>query len=156
MNTSFSNASMPGIIKFLMACSFSLDPTIRMSFWSLILGRMVAGIQGYSVCQSSVQRFSSIPTLAKAKLWVFVIFSIDKLLYWQTLYFMYGMNLSMFFCPIINFGFCALRIASFILIKFCIKILSSLEIVFAERIGWILDLFLMWWSISKLFAVLLY
>ncbi|XP_076087503.1 sodium-coupled monocarboxylate transporter 1-like [Mytilus galloprovincialis] len=47
---------------------FNPDPTQRHSFWSLIVGGMVGWTATYGVNQASVQRYCSVPTLAKAKL----------------------------------------------------------------------------------------
>ncbi|KAL5020353.1 hypothetical protein ScPMuIL_003245 [Solemya velum] len=46
---------------------FNADPTQRHAFWSLVVGGMVSWVATYGVNQASVQRYSALPTLAKAK-----------------------------------------------------------------------------------------
>ncbi|XP_041356385.1 sodium-coupled monocarboxylate transporter 1-like [Gigantopelta aegis] len=48
--------------------NFSVDPTQRHSFWSLIIGGAVGWTATYGVNQASVQRYCALPTLKKAKI----------------------------------------------------------------------------------------
>jgi hypothetical protein len=49
--------------------SFDPDPTVRHSFWSLIIGSMINWTGPYGASQQSTQRFGSLPTLRKAKMY---------------------------------------------------------------------------------------
>ncbi|XP_046581754.1 LOW QUALITY PROTEIN: sodium-coupled monocarboxylate transporter 1-like [Haliotis rubra] len=48
--------------------NFDPDPTVRHSFWSLVVGGMIGWTATYGVNQASVQRYCALPTLQKAKL----------------------------------------------------------------------------------------
>ncbi|XP_048748670.2 sodium-coupled monocarboxylate transporter 1-like [Ostrea edulis] len=48
--------------------NFDPDPTIRHSFWSLVIGTMINWTGPYGASQQSTQRFGSLPTLRKAKI----------------------------------------------------------------------------------------
>ncbi|XP_071098413.1 sodium-coupled monocarboxylate transporter 1-like isoform X1 [Haliotis cracherodii] len=48
--------------------NFDPDPTVRHSFWSLVIGGMIGWTATYGVNQASVQRYCALPTLQKAKL----------------------------------------------------------------------------------------
>ncbi|XP_076438815.1 sodium-coupled monocarboxylate transporter 1-like [Babylonia areolata] len=48
--------------------NFDPDPGVRHSFWSLVVGSMVSWTAVYGCNQASVQRYSSLPTLNKARL----------------------------------------------------------------------------------------
>ena len=58
--------------------SFSLDPTLRMSFWSIIVGRTVSSLQTTGTGQTSVQRYCALPTKRKAvtSVWLNIPFMI--------------------------------------------------------------------------------
>ncbi|XP_046581743.1 sodium-coupled monocarboxylate transporter 1-like [Haliotis rubra] len=47
---------------------FDPDPTVRQTFWSLVVGGMVSWTATFGVNQASVQRYCSLPTLQKAKM----------------------------------------------------------------------------------------
>ncbi|XP_067653795.1 sodium-coupled monocarboxylate transporter 1-like [Haliotis asinina] len=47
---------------------FDPDPTVRQTFWSLVVGSMVSWTATFGVNQASVQRYCSLPTLQKAKM----------------------------------------------------------------------------------------
>ena len=51
----------------LYLSSFSPSPMVRMSFWTLTIGRMFGWLPWYAVLQTSVQRYCSVPTLQKAR-----------------------------------------------------------------------------------------
>ncbi|XP_048236772.1 sodium-coupled monocarboxylate transporter 1-like isoform X1 [Haliotis rufescens] len=66
--------------------NFDPDPTVRHSFWSLVIGGMISWTSTYGVNQASVQRYCALPTLQKAKLSVmlnvigiFILFTIVSL-----------------------------------------------------------------------------
>ena len=46
--------------------SFSLDPTLRMSFWSVVVGRTISSMQTTGTGQTSVQRYCALPTKRNA------------------------------------------------------------------------------------------
>ncbi|XP_048236774.1 sodium-coupled monocarboxylate transporter 1-like [Haliotis rufescens] len=48
--------------------NFDPDPTVRHSFWSLVIGGMISWTATFGVNQASVQRYCALPTLQKAKL----------------------------------------------------------------------------------------
>lgn len=48
--------------------NFDPDPTIRHSFWSLVIGSMINWTGPYGASQQSTQRFGSLPTLRDAKI----------------------------------------------------------------------------------------
>ena len=50
--------------------SFDLDPRTRHTVWSLIIGGTLSWLCNIGVTQSSVQRFSSVPTFRASQLWV--------------------------------------------------------------------------------------
>lgn len=58
----------------LLLYSFDPDPTIRHSFWSLVIGSMINWTGPYGASQQSTQRFGSLPTLRKAKMYGVVKF----------------------------------------------------------------------------------
>ncbi|CAL1538590.1 unnamed protein product [Lymnaea stagnalis] len=51
-------------IKFF---NFDPDPTVRHTVWGLVIGSIFSWMGTYGINQASVQRYSSLPTLAKAK-----------------------------------------------------------------------------------------
>ena len=51
-----------------MEISYSLDPTLRMTFWSVVVGRTVSSLQTTGTGQTSVQRYCALPT-KKAAVW---------------------------------------------------------------------------------------
>ena len=46
--------------------SFDPDPTIRMTFWSVVVGRTVSSLQTTGTGQTSVQRYCALPSKNKA------------------------------------------------------------------------------------------
>lgn len=52
-------------IKFF---NFDPDPTVRHTVWGLVIGSIFNWMGTYGINQASVQRYSSLPTLAKAKM----------------------------------------------------------------------------------------
>ncbi|CAG5122152.1 unnamed protein product, partial [Candidula unifasciata] len=48
--------------------NFDPDPTVRHTVWNLIIGTALTNVGTFGVNQASVQRYSSLPTLASAKL----------------------------------------------------------------------------------------
>ena len=63
--------------------SFSPDPKVRHSAWSLVIGGTFTWVAIYGVNQAQVQRYCTCPSLKKAQLWVhfsntFYLFSAKK------------------------------------------------------------------------------
>ena len=58
------------ILLLLLFYSFDTDPTKRHTFWTLIVGGTIGWLATYGANQASVQRYSSLPTLKKAKMYV--------------------------------------------------------------------------------------
>ena len=54
--------------KIFFICSFTTDPFVRISFWSLVIGRFVSSTQTVGTGQTSVQRYCALPTKRKAQL----------------------------------------------------------------------------------------
>lgn len=50
--------------------SFDFDPTVRHTFWALTLGGMINWVGTFGASQQSIQRFSALPSLREAKMWV--------------------------------------------------------------------------------------
>lgn len=44
------------------------DPTVRTTFWGIVVGMSISWMSHLGVSQSSVQRFLSVPTIRDAKL----------------------------------------------------------------------------------------
>jgi len=68
---------------------FDTDPLIRHSFWGLTVGGMVGWLSTYGVNQASVQRYSSLPTLNKAR--ATVLLNIPGILIFMTICVLSGM-----------------------------------------------------------------
>ncbi|XP_046548473.1 sodium-coupled monocarboxylate transporter 1-like [Haliotis rubra] len=47
---------------------FNPDPTVRQSFWSLVIGTAIAWSHTYGLSQATVQRYCALPTLRQARL----------------------------------------------------------------------------------------
>lgn len=60
--------------KYNSIFSFNPDPTIRHSFWSLLIGSMINWTGPYGASQQSTQRFGSLPTLRQAKMYAQLYF----------------------------------------------------------------------------------
>lgn len=54
--------------KLLYFASMDLDPTIRHTFWSIVIGSYLHGVAGSSVSQITVQRYLAISDLKKANM----------------------------------------------------------------------------------------
>ncbi|CAG5130556.1 unnamed protein product, partial [Candidula unifasciata] len=52
-------------IKFF---NFDVNPTTRHTFWNLVIGSAMGWVGAYGIGQASVQRYSSLPSLSKAKI----------------------------------------------------------------------------------------
>jgi len=77
---------------------FSTDPFQRHSFWSLIVGGTVGWLSTYGVNQASVQRFSAMPSLSKAR--AVVLLNIPGLLFFMTLCVLSGMSIFAYYSHI--------------------------------------------------------
>jgi len=53
----------------MLNCSFTVDPTERLTFWSTVVGGMFSTLGIFGVGQMSVQRYCSLPTLRQAQRW---------------------------------------------------------------------------------------
>ena len=47
--------------------SFNPDPTIRNTFWTLVIGGGISGMSTYGTSQASVQRYCAMKSQRKAK-----------------------------------------------------------------------------------------
>ena len=54
-------------IKFFLFPRFRLNPTIRHTFWNLLCGAAIGWMAIFGISQASVQRYSALPTLKKAR-----------------------------------------------------------------------------------------
>ena len=57
--------------------SFNPDPRVRHTVFGLTIGSTFTWLANIGVNQANVQRFSSVPTLGAAKLWVILINALD-------------------------------------------------------------------------------
>ena len=55
------------IINIFFNFSFDPDPTVRHTFWALVIGGMFNWTGTYGASQSSIQRFSALSSLKEAK-----------------------------------------------------------------------------------------
>jgi len=77
---------------------FDTDPLIRHSFWGLTVGGMVGWLSTYGVNQASVQRYSSLPTLNKAR--ATVLLNIPGILIFMTICVLSGMVIYAYYASI--------------------------------------------------------
>ena len=56
----------------LIWVNFDLDPTERLTSWSLVIGGLFSSLTIFGIGQTSVQRYCSVPTLKQAKLSVYL------------------------------------------------------------------------------------
>ena len=61
------------VILFTNRFSMNVDPTIRHTFWNVVVGGGLFWTAVYGINQAQVQRVLSLPSLRKAKLYVIFI-----------------------------------------------------------------------------------
>lgn len=52
------------------ALSTDPDPTVRLNIWGVVIGDAIGTISAFGFNQVAVQRYSSLPSLAKARAYV--------------------------------------------------------------------------------------
>ncbi|CAD5121146.1 DgyrCDS9681 [Dimorphilus gyrociliatus] len=80
MKEVFKRASDTGRIKFF---NMNANPLIRMSFWSVVVGRVIASVQTTGTGQTSVQRYCSVSSMNKGR--ISVILNTPAMLLFYTL-----------------------------------------------------------------------